>query len=129
MSREAAGAAIRTLREARDWSLAELAAQVRGLRSLTYATASAGADDGQTAGPGAEGAVVRLYFTELVQRVHAFASELLGERAVLLDPDDLEGRGWVHDYLLSFKETIAGGTNDIQRNTIAQRVLGLPRSR
>jgi alkylation response protein AidB-like acyl-CoA dehydrogenase len=34
---------------------------------------------------------------------------------------------WVEDYLESFSETIAGGTAEIQRNIIGERILGLPR--
>jgi alkylation response protein AidB-like acyl-CoA dehydrogenase len=35
--------------------------------------------------------------------------------------------GWGHDYLDAFSETIAGGSAEIQRNIIAERVLGLPK--
>jgi alkylation response protein AidB-like acyl-CoA dehydrogenase len=34
---------------------------------------------------------------------------------------------WDEDYLFSYTETIAGGTSDVQRNIIGERVLGLPR--
>jgi alkylation response protein AidB-like acyl-CoA dehydrogenase len=35
--------------------------------------------------------------------------------------------GWVHAYLEAFSETIAGGTAEIQRTIIGERILGLPR--
>ena len=43
-------------------------------------------------------------------------------------PRSLARHGWAHDYLDAFSETIAGGTAEIQRNIIGERVLGLPKS-
>ena len=63
---------------------------------------------------------MRLTFAELAQRLHRVAMEILGPEALIDGP-------WVHDYLESYSETIAGGTVEIQRNIIAERVLGLPR--
>ena len=47
-----------------------------------------------------------------------------GHRPELGDED---GR-WSHGFFMSFANTIAGGSSEIQRNIIAQRVLGLPRA-
>ena len=55
-----------------------------------------------------------------MQRVHRAAMDILGAEGLL------DG-AWGHDYLESFSETIAGGTAEIQRNIIAERILGLPR--
>ena len=46
----------------------------------------------------------------------------------MIDPEpDSESGRWAHGFFMSFADTIAGGTSEIQRNIIAQRVLGLPR--
>ena len=42
-------------------------------------------------------------------------------------PEVLGLHGWGYEYLHAFTETIAGGTAEIQRNIIAERVLGLPK--
>ena len=54
--------------------------------------------------------------------------ELQGPYGVVTDHErgDEHGR-WVNGFLMSFAGTIAGGSAEIQRNIIAQRVLGLPR--
>jgi len=45
----------------------------------------------------------------------------------ILGPDALLNNAWTHEYLESYSETIAGGTAEIQRNIIAERILGMPR--
>lgn len=99
--------------------LADLRADVAALRAMTYSFALAN----ESGTPGSEGSLIRLYFAELTQRVTAAALEVYGIAA----PEILEHHGWGYDYLDAFSETIAGGTAEIQRNIIAERVLGLPR--
>jgi len=94
--------------------LAELRAEAAGLRALTYRTLFR-----EPATP-FDGSVVRLYFAELAQRIHRAAMDILG-------PESLADQPWTHDYLEAYSETIAGGTAEIQRNIIAERILGLPR--
>ena len=67
--------------------------------------------------------MIRLYFAELTQRVCEGAIDLYGVAAAPV----LADHGWGFDYLDGFSETIAGGTAEIQRNIIGERVLGLPR--
>jgi len=100
--------------------LATLKAEVMALRSLTAMSVSRGMHE---AVPGAEGNIVALYFGELTRRVHAAAIDLLG-------PAALERRGghdWAMRYFESYKWAIGGGTSEIRRNTIGERVLGLPK--
>ena len=59
------------------------------------------------------------------QRLVRTAMEVLGDRAQLEDFD--QGR-WIYRYLRARGNTIEAGTSEIQRNIIAQRVLGLARS-
>jgi alkylation response protein AidB-like acyl-CoA dehydrogenase len=87
------------------------------LRALTYKTFFS-----QPASP-FEGSIVRLYFAELSQRIHRIAMDLAGSSNM-----DFDGHApWIEDYLEAFSETIAGGTAEIQRNIIGERLLGLPR--
>jgi alkylation response protein AidB-like acyl-CoA dehydrogenase len=79
----------------------------------------------KTGQPGPEGSIQKLYWSELNQRMAQIAMEVLGPYAQLTDYD---GGRWVYNYLRSRGNTIEAGTSEIQRNIIAQRVLGLPRS-
>jgi alkylation response protein AidB-like acyl-CoA dehydrogenase len=71
--------------------------------------------------PGAESSIVKLFWADLTQALTALGVDLFGPAAQLV------GR-WQQRMLWSRCASIAGGTNEIQRNIIAQRLLGLPRS-
>ena len=75
--------------------------------------------------PGPEGSILKIFWSEMNQRFVQAAMEILGDRSQLNDFD--EG-AWAYRYLRSRGNTIEAGTSEIQRNIIAQRVLGLPRS-
>jgi alkylation response protein AidB-like acyl-CoA dehydrogenase len=76
-----------------------------------------------TAGP--EGSVLKLYWSEMNQRIAQTALEVLGLEA---QQWDFDGGKWAYQYLRSRGNTIEAGTSEVQRNILAQRVLGLPRS-
>jgi alkylation response protein AidB-like acyl-CoA dehydrogenase len=74
-------------------------------------------------------AAMKLFTTELVQRFSETGADLLGPYGALWEgsgrtPDN--GR-WAYQFLYDRSMTIAGGTSEVQRNIVAQRVLGLPR--
>ncbi len=73
-------------------------------------------------------AAMKLMSTGLTQEFSETAMEVLGPYAVLMDDAHAPGQGrWAKQYLGDRAMTIAGGTSEVQRNIIAQRVLGLPR--
>jgi alkylation response protein AidB-like acyl-CoA dehydrogenase len=77
--------------------------------------------------PGPEGSVAKLHWSESNQRLTKLALEILGDDAQLTGEN---GDGyWQHQQLRSRGNTIEAGTSEVLRNIIAERVLGLPRSR
>lgn len=79
--------------------------------------------------PGPEGSILKLYGSELGIRIASFATELLGGHALLAEPSATvpDAPRWLNRVLSSRQYTIAGGTSEIQRGIIGDRVLGLPR--
>jgi alkylation response protein AidB-like acyl-CoA dehydrogenase len=80
--------------------------------------------------PGPESSYIKLIWSESHQRLLDLAMDVLGDRAALgpQEPSSVDhGHWWQRDYLWTRAETILAGTSEIQRNIIAERVLGLPR--
>ncbi|MFJ4828660.1 acyl-CoA dehydrogenase family protein [Streptomyces sp. NPDC088747] len=79
--------------------------------------------------PGPAASVNRLIRAEFDQSLHSLALRVLGPDAVLgsREPTAPEKGRWTYGYLMSRASTIGAGTAEIQRNTIAERVLGLPK--
>ncbi len=72
---------------------------------------------------------MKMATSELGKACFELGMELQGAYGTVSDPERGEEDGrWVHGFFLSFANTIAGGSSEIQRNIIAQRVLGLPRA-
>lgn len=110
--------------------------QVQAMKAMGYrgfAKSAAGLD-------APEQSLLKLYGSEISQRLAADVLEALGEIGLDLvaGPSTIDssvGASWEHQsgvawmlrWLRSFNNTIAGGTSEIQRNIVAERVLGLPR--
>jgi alkylation response protein AidB-like acyl-CoA dehydrogenase len=103
--------------------LATLRAEVAALRAMSYASVSRAQRD---LVPGAEGAIIAIYNTETLQKIYTIAAELMGPEMLHLGASP---RRWTTQYLRSIMQTIAGGTSEIRRNIVGERVLGLPRGR
>ena len=97
------------------------ALQVTRLRSLTRRL--------RGEPPGPEGSILKLFGSELAGRIADFAGTLLGPYATIEAATETvpDADRWFHRILGARQYTIAGGTSEIQRNIIGERVLGLPK--
>jgi len=78
---------------------------------------------------GAESSIVKLFWAGASQRFYDTATTLLGPRALLTagDPGASDGGRFGHGLLTTRANSIMGGSSEIQRNILGERVLGLPR--
>lgn len=90
-------------------------AEAYQLQTLQTVTATV---EGRPAG--AESSLVKLWWSELDVALHETALDLLGPDAALDDQ-------WARGFQFSLSGPIYAGTNEVQRNVVAERVLGLPR--
>ncbi|MGH8982827.1 MAG: acyl-CoA dehydrogenase family protein [Acidimicrobiia bacterium] len=105
--------------------LAEAYERAASLRSLGY-KGFAGYAQGSAA---PEHSYMKMATSELAKACFELGMELQGAYGTVIDTERGEEQGrWARSFLVSFASTIAGGSSEIQRNIIAQRVLGLPRS-
>ena len=81
--------------------------------------------------PGPVGSISKLAWSELNQRMMEFVIALEGPASQLMrgSPHAVQSGRWQHHFMRSRANTIEAGTSEIQRNIIAERVLGLPKSR
>ncbi|MEV5835066.1 acyl-CoA dehydrogenase family protein [Nocardia sp. NPDC052112] len=108
--------------------LAGFETEITGLRALCRDLVQR--HDAGTVGP-ADASIVKLFYSELLQRIMDFGTEIGGVAAhtVLRKPisGGWESGAWVLDFIGSWEWTIPGGTSEIQRTIIGERGLGLPR--
>jgi alkylation response protein AidB-like acyl-CoA dehydrogenase len=104
--------------------LAELHERAASLRALGYKGFASYAQGSSAP----EHSYMKMATSELGKACFELGMEIQGPYGAVTDPErGEEGGRWAHSYFVSFAATIAGGSAEIQRNIIAQRVLGLPR--
>ena len=92
----------------------------------TYQTASRLLAGGSI---GPEASCNKIFWSELDVMMHETALRILGSQAELIDADQpLESQGWHDGFLFSLAGPIYAGSTEIQRNIIAERMLGMPRA-
>ncbi|MGW4477421.1 acyl-CoA dehydrogenase family protein [Rhodococcus triatomae] len=91
----------------------------RAYELSTWGTVTRLNDGGQL---GAESSINKVFWSEWDVATHETALDLLGPEAELADT------AWMHGYLFSLSGPIYAGTNEIQKNVIAERLLGLPKA-
>jgi alkylation response protein AidB-like acyl-CoA dehydrogenase len=108
--------------------IADFYADLQAFRFTIYRSYSAFLKTGV---PGPEGSAAKLFWSEMNQRLTRFALEVEGSAALLAEGSDraVAGGRWQYAQLRSRGNTIEAGTSEVLRNIIAERVLGLPKSR
>jgi alkylation response protein AidB-like acyl-CoA dehydrogenase len=106
--------------------IADLYVDLQGLRYTNYRALTTLVKTGV---PGPEGSVAKLHWSETNQRLTKLAIELLGPDGQLDGDGGFWNGYWQYQQLRSRGNTIEAGTSEILRGIIAERVLGLPRSR
>ena len=107
--------------------LAQIYVDLEGLRYISYRTFSQILKGGT---PGPEGSISKVVWSEFNQRLNEVAINLEGPTSQLVrkSPYVIDDGRWQFTFLRSRANTIEAGTSEIQRNIIAQRVLGLPKT-
>jgi alkylation response protein AidB-like acyl-CoA dehydrogenase len=99
----------------------EMAASLRALGYKGFASFAQGSS-------APEHSFMKMASSETGKAVFELGMDLCGPFGAVTDPEVGEEAGrWVNMFFMSFANTIAGGSSEIQRNIIAQRILGLPR--
>ncbi len=116
--------------EAQRDRLIELWVQAEAARLTNIRARESGSDEN----PGPEGSIAKLVYADLNKEIYDFAMELLGPEATLYDGYDIEEPERVNGraadlrrrFLRSRAYSIEGGTSEIMKNILGERVLGLP---
>ncbi|MDE0929678.1 MAG: acyl-CoA dehydrogenase family protein [Halioglobus sp.] len=106
--------------------LCEMKAEVNALKAMTYMSVSKNMTQDL---PGPEGSVIRLFYSKLSQRVTQLCMDVLQSEGLVLSRVPGAANHLIEKYLFRYSATIGAGTEQIQRSIIAERILGLPKSR
>jgi alkylation response protein AidB-like acyl-CoA dehydrogenase len=106
--------------------LAESAAEVEVLGALAEQVVGLTLRHGEM---GPEGSIIKLFYSEALQKLTELAMRVRGVASNLDSGHDKfeDSNDWMNEHIGSWVWTISAGSNEIQRNIIAERVLGLPR--
>lgn len=105
--------------------LAALKAEAMAIKAMTLAFIAESEGERE---PGPKGSLMKLMVTSAHKALSQVVSEMLGWEFMEFD-GDRANHPWTYEYLWSWVFTIAGGTSEIQREIVADRLLELPRSR
>jgi alkylation response protein AidB-like acyl-CoA dehydrogenase len=105
--------------------LAALKADTIAIRAMTLADI---AESDRTGIPGPKGSMMKLMVTSTHKALSEVVGDIMGWNFLEFD-GDRSSNPWIYEYLWSWIFSIAGGTNEIQREITADRVLGLPKAR
>jgi alkylation response protein AidB-like acyl-CoA dehydrogenase len=106
--------------------LTELWVDVQALRITNLRSLSELARSGK---PGPAGSIAKLRWSELNQRLATLATDVLGPDALRGGAQGIDGGRWTYRRMRTRGNSIEAGTSEVLRNIIAERVIGLPRSR
>ena len=98
--------------------LAVLRAETAALRAMTFLAVARNQRRDQ---PGPDGSILKIHLTRLSREANQIALRLWGPDQLLMTPD-------MEEHLYAFASGVGGGTDEIQHNIVAERVLGLPKS-
>jgi len=105
--------------------LARIKAQALATRAMTLDNLSQLNKGGEA---GAEGSVMKLFVTTATKELASVVGEILGPDFIEYGTDRTSNR-WTYDFMWAWVLTISGGSSEIQREVIADRILELPRAR
>ncbi len=103
--------------------LAKLRTEVTAMRAMTVTSVSRAR---RSPVPGPEGSILKIFLADIDMRLRALGMEILGADGLVLGET---AEAWPNTYLRSYASKIGGGTSEIQRNIVGERVLGLPKDR
>ncbi|MBV9534003.1 MAG: acyl-CoA dehydrogenase family protein [Solirubrobacterales bacterium] len=106
--------------------LAQLMIEAEVLRLNAYRGLSATMQGGV---PGPEGSLAKWHWSEVNQALTELAMDISGVRALAIEGDGVGDNNWTYRFLRARANSIEGGTTEILKNIVAERVLGLPRMR